>query len=65
VSQWVAGAQIFEMLLVIPLYPEDCFSLNEYMILFITVSVVGIILKPVNFQGNAFLNNEIASPFTA
>jgi hypothetical protein len=31
------------------------------MILFNSVSVVGTILKPGNFLGNAFLNNEIAS----
>jgi hypothetical protein len=39
------------------------FDFRECIILFISVSVVGMILMSGNFTGNAFCENEIASSF--
>jgi hypothetical protein len=46
------------MLLFIPSEPEEFFALREYIILFISASVVGIVLIPGNFLGNAFFRDK-------
>jgi hypothetical protein len=45
--------------------PEEFLALRECVILFISVSEVGIISIPGNFFGNAPLKNEIASSLTS
>jgi hypothetical protein len=60
-GQLIKAEQAFKILLVISSQPDEFFDLRECIILFISVSVVGIILMPGNFTGNASFKNEIAS----
>jgi hypothetical protein len=47
--------QTFEILFVIPSQPDVLLALRESIILFISVSVIEMVIIPGNFLGNALL----------
>jgi hypothetical protein len=52
--------QTLRIVLVIPSWPDELFALREFIILFMSVSVVGMALIPGNFLRNASFKNEMA-----
>jgi hypothetical protein len=62
-GQLIKSEQAFKIVLVTSSKPDEFFGFGVRIILFISVSVVGMIVMLGNFMGNASFKNEIAFSF--